>query len=95
LIRWSIPALKAYQAIYDHIAKDSQNAARKQCRLILNAIDRLDSFHHSGRVGIVSDTREVVVPKTPYIVYYRLRENTVMLLSIRHAARQRPRRFDR
>jgi len=91
VIRWTKRVLKQFEAIRDHIAKDSPKAARKQCSMILTAIDQLESFPISGRVGDVSPTRELVVPGTPYIVYYRLGDGVIFLKAIRHAARQKPR----
>jgi toxin ParE1/3/4 len=93
LIRWSNLAAAQFKAIHAYIAKDSIQAARRQGGLILKAIDQLDAFALSGRVGNTPERRELVVPGTPYIVYYRLREDAVLLTSIRHAARLKPRRF--
>ena len=92
MIRWTKRVLKQFEAIRDHIAKDSPKAARKQCGMILTAIDQLESFPISGP-GDVSPTRELVVPGTPYIVYYRLGDGVIFLKAIRHAARQKPRHF--
>jgi toxin ParE1/3/4 len=93
LIRWSKLVLNQFKTIHDHIAKDSPAAARKQGSLILSAIDQLETFPISGRAGDVSETRELVVAGTPYIVYYRLEDGIVFLKAIRHAARQKPDRF--
>jgi toxin ParE1/3/4 len=43
-----------------------------------------------GRPGRVPGTRELVVPKTPFIVPYRLVGNTVQILRIFHSARRWP-----
>jgi toxin ParE1/3/4 len=93
LIRWSKLVFRQFEAIRDHIAKDSPKAAQKQCSMILDAISQLDSFPVSGRIGDLSPIRELVVPGTPYIVYYRLGDGVIFLKAIRHAARQKPRRF--
>ena len=93
MIRWSKLASSQFKAIHDYIAADSLSAARKQGSLILQAIDRLDAFSLSGRIGTSADKRELVIPNTPYIVYYRLQDDVIFLRSIRHAAREKPTRF--
>ncbi len=93
MIRWSKLALSQFQAIHNHIATDSLQAARRQGSLILQAIERLDAFPLSGRIGASPDKRELVIPQTPYILYYRLRHDVIFLRSIRHAARETPARF--
>jgi len=47
----------------------------------------------SGGVGRIDGTREAVVPRTPYIVVYRVSEETIDILGIWHAARQWPESF--
>jgi toxin ParE1/3/4 len=46
-----------------------------------------------GRPGRVPGTRELVVPRTPFIVPYRLQRNTLQILRIFHGARRWPERF--
>jgi toxin ParE1/3/4 len=86
---------KQFKAIHDHIAKDSLKGALRQAKKILSAIDRLESFPISGRSGDVAEIRELVVPGTPYIVFYRFVGRDILLKSIRHAARQKPQRFSK
>ena len=42
----------------------------------------------SGRAGRVPGTKELVVPHTPYIVPYRVKDDTVQILRIYHASRK-------
>jgi plasmid stabilization system protein ParE len=43
-----------------------------------------------GRPGRVSGTRELVIPKTSFIVPYRLQRNVIQLLHVCHEARRWP-----
>jgi len=43
-----------------------------------------------GRPGRVPGTREMIIPKTPYIVPYRLQGNAIQILRIYHGARRWP-----
>ena len=58
-----------------------------------NAVEILKRFPASGRPGRVAGTRELVVSRTPYIVPYRVRDDTVELLLVLHAARKWPSQF--
>jgi toxin ParE1/3/4 len=86
-------ASSQFKAIHNYIAADSLSGARKQGSLILEAIDKLDAFPLSGRIGTSPHKRELVIPNTPYIIYYCLQDGAVILRSIRHAAREKPARF--
>lgn len=78
-------------AIFDYIARDNPDAARKVVAAIEGAIGRLSRFPQSGRMGAVAMTRELVVPRLPFIVVYRVTEDTVEIVAVFHAAQDRPR----
>ncbi len=48
---------------------------------------------HLGRPGRVKGTRELVVTRTPYIVAYRLKRQSIQILRVLHGARLWPERF--
>ena len=87
------------QAIHEFISKDSpQNAARLVSR-ILDAIAGLADFPHRNVVEHQSrKIRHPVrsLPVRPYVVYFRVIEEqrVVRVLTVRHVARRRPRRFE-
>jgi toxin ParE1/3/4 len=58
---------------------------------ILDALQLLELFPESGRPGRVEGTRELVVPRRPYIVVYQVdRElEAVRVQSVMHGARDR------
>jgi toxin ParE1/3/4 len=43
-----------------------------------------------GRPGRVPGTRELVIPKTPFIVPYRLQRKVIQILRVYHGARRWP-----
>ena len=45
-----------------------------------------------GRPGRVANTRELIVPKTRYIVPYRMRDETVEVLRVFHTSRRPPKK---
>lgn len=78
-------------AIFEYIARDNRNAARQVVAAIEYATDRLALFPQSGRVGAVETTRELVVPRLPFIVVYRIQGDMVEIIAVFHAAQDRPR----
>ncbi len=44
------------------------------CRGIYDAIQILRRHPHNGRLGAKEGTRELVIPKSPYLVIYRVIE---------------------
>jgi ParE toxin of type II toxin-antitoxin system, parDE len=57
---------------------------------IREQVETLSRFPHSGRLGRIEGTRELVISRTPYIVAYRIAGDTVRILRVLHGARQWP-----
>ena len=53
-------------------------------------IDGLRQFPERGQPGRVPGTRELVVPRSPFVVPYRVRGRRVEILGILHGARAWP-----
>jgi plasmid stabilization system protein ParE len=77
------------------IERDTLDAfGPKMARDFLARIDRaarnLAAFPLSGRVGRVEETRELVVPNTPFLIAYRIKEDEIHILAVLHGARRWP-----
>ena len=92
-VKWLEVALDSLIAEAEYISQDSPTAAHRTVVAILNAVEILKQFPASGRAGRVAGTRELVISGTPYIVPYRVRDDTVELLLVFHAARKWPSQF--
>jgi toxin ParE1/3/4 len=93
-INWSPEALEDLVALREYIERDDPRAARRVCQHILQNVEHLLSRHpEMGRPGRVSGTRELMIPGTPFIVPYRLRDRTIQILRVFHSARRWPDRF--
>ena len=57
---------------------------------IVLAARRLLDFPESGRPGRLAGTRELVIPRTPYIAAYAVTADTVRVLRILHSAQMWP-----
>jgi addiction module RelE/StbE family toxin len=92
-VRWTIPAVNQLRSIFDYIAADNQAAAARTVQRIRQSVLRTARMPYAGRIGRVSGTREAVIAGTPYLVAYRILENTIHVLAIFHGARQWPESF--
>lgn len=88
-IEWK-PAAKAdLLDLIQFIAGDSVSAAVDVHDVITAAVDSLARHPHRGRPGRVAGTRELVIPRIPYLVVYRP-DDPVVILRVLHGARRWP-----
>ena len=92
-VRWLRKALANLNAEADYIARDSPAAAGRIEEKITQSIDGLRQRPAMGRPGRVPGTRELVIPGTPYIVPYRVRNEVVEILRVFHTSRKWPDKF--
>jgi toxin ParE1/3/4 len=94
IVFWSPQAVEDLAALRAYIAEDDPAAARRVALRIIHSIeDLLSDNAEMGRPGRVPGTRELVVPRTPYVVPYRVRNNRIQVLRVYHGARKWPERF--
>ena len=90
-ILWSPEAIEDLTSLRGYIAQEDPAAARAVVLHITHNIEQLlPDNPQMGRPGRVPGTRELVIPKTPFIVPYRLQRNVVQILRVYHAARRWP-----
>ncbi|MGC2778558.1 MAG: type II toxin-antitoxin system RelE/ParE family toxin [Bradyrhizobium sp.] len=88
---WSPEAIADLVALRAYIAQDDPAAAQRVALHIIRNVETLLSGHpEMGRLGRVPGTRELVIPRTPYIVPYRLVDDTLQILRVFHRARRWP-----
>jgi len=92
-VRWTRKALANLDQEAEYIAQDNPEAAVRIVEQIRSSVQTLLDFPALGRPGRVSGTRELVITETPYIVPYRIREQTVEILRVLHSSRKWPLRF--
>jgi toxin ParE1/3/4 len=91
---WSPESIADLVALRAYIAQDDPAAAQRIALHIIRNVETLLSNSPAiGRPGRVPGTRELVIPKTPYIVPYRLVGNAIQILRVFHSARQWPETF--
>jgi toxin ParE1/3/4 len=73
-----------------YIAQDNPSAAAGVVARIVGAVTLLKEQPGIGRAGRVPGTKELIVPDTPYIVPYRVKDDTVQILRVYHSSRKWP-----
>jgi len=87
---WAPFALADRDEIFTFIEAHSPRAAAFIDKRIASAARRLLRFPQSGRPGRVPGTRELVVPRSPYIAVYIVAADRVRILRVLHGARLWP-----
>jgi plasmid stabilization system protein ParE len=92
-VEWLRKALRNLDEEAAYIAADDASAARLVVVRVLDAVSQLVEQPGLGRPGRVPGTRELVVPRTRYVVPYRVRGDAVQILRVFHTSRRPPQRW--
>jgi toxin ParE1/3/4 len=87
-LAWRRRAINDLINLKEFIARDKPGAAQSVAAAIGAAAESLADHPHLGRAGRVPETRELPVPRTPYIIAYTVSEACVTILAVVHGARQ-------
>lgn len=87
---WSRRAIRHLIHLREHIEQDSEQNAAVVASRILEAVELLEKHPEIGRPGRVFGTRELVVPDTPYIIPYRVRQDRLDLIAVFHGRQKWP-----
>lgn len=86
-VKWSRKALIDLDGAQTYIARENPFAAQAVAERILVAVHRLAEEPYVGPVGIVPATRHWVVPRTPYLLVYRVSDASIEVLRVWHSRR--------
>ena len=92
-ILWSAASVRHLHEAVEYIQGESTGGANQVRRRILETVRRIGQMPFSGREGRIEGTREAVVPRTQYIVVYRVSAQSVDVIGVWHGARQWPAAF--
>ncbi len=88
---WSPESIHDLLALRAHIAEHDPAAAKRVALRILYCVESLLSENPKlGAPGRVPGTRELVIPKTPYIVPYRVHGSKIEIARVYHSSRRWP-----
>jgi len=89
-LEWSLFAIEDRNNIFDYVEQDNPYAAVIIDKRIDEQTRALLQFPECGRPGRVEGTRELVIPRTSYIVAYRVVGDAVRILRVLHGAQLWP-----
>ena len=88
-LRWTQAAADDLEAIAAYLTKHFPSFRQTTIQEIYDTIVTLRSLPHRGRIGREEGTRELVIARLPYIVVYRIKNDSIEILHIYHGAQQR------
>jgi toxin ParE1/3/4 len=98
VIRWTTPAQNDFLGILEWVGTRNPQAAARVGRQIISTVELLGEQPYLGKPGRSADTREIGVPRFPYLVVYDVLEPSVasdpaqvVVLRILHGAMLWPR----
>lgn len=90
---WREIAILSLERVRAYIAQDNPAAADRVYDRILSSVRNLADMPHMGRPGRVEQTRELVVPDTPYIIAYTVIDEQIVVIAVQHGSRKWPEHF--
>lgn len=88
--RWTKQALTDLKNIHNYIAQDNPTAAKSMVSKIQDITNHLKKHSQIGTDGRVKGTRELFIPKSPYFLVYRVKNNYVDIIALIHSSRKWP-----
>lgn len=92
-VRWLRRALENLNEEATYIAKDNPRMASEFVHHLHASAAMLADQPNMGRPGRIAGTRELVVPRFPYILPYRVRGGAIEILRVFHTTRKWPQRM--
>jgi toxin ParE1/3/4 len=90
-VRWTQPAVADLTGIFEYLSEhQSSDLAERVIRTLFEAAESLGAMPKKGRPGREPDTRELVIQRYPYIVFYTLKEDALEILRVLHTSRKFP-----
>jgi toxin ParE1/3/4 len=88
-IRWTPAAAADLQSISEYLGEHHSRYRDPTMRKLYETIRGLKEWPGRGRPGRAEGTRKILFPPTPYVAVYRMRERTIEVMRIYHAAQGR------
>jgi len=87
-VRFTPEAFSDRERILEYLKERSESGSRNVAASIREAVVRLGNQPHSGYGTDNPDVRVLFVVRYPYKIFYRVRDDVVEILHIRHTSRR-------
>jgi len=88
-IRWTPPAAADLQSISDYLKEHHPQYHEPTMRKIYERIRRSMDTPYLGRPGRIEGTRAVLFSPRPYVVVYRIHEQSIEIWRVFHTSQNR------
>ena len=85
---YSPRALRDLQAIAGYLGEQSPGGAKKVLAAIKSTVGALEAFPSIGCLASDAGHRRIPVGRNPYLVFYRIADDEILILHIHHTSRQ-------
>lgn len=89
-VKWLKWALRNLEQARNYVFQDNPTAAQELIIKIQNAANQLQKYPFMGKNGRVECTKELIISNSPYILIYRVKEESVEVLRILHTSKRYP-----
>lgn len=90
-VEWSASAVSDLEHIAAYIEQDrNRETGNRIVRVIYDAVQSLRRMPYRGRYGRIESTRELIIPRLPYLAIYQVLTDRVVVLNIVHGAQKWP-----
>ncbi|MFM6072819.1 MAG: type II toxin-antitoxin system RelE/ParE family toxin [Dolichospermum sp.] len=89
-VKWLRQALRNLEQVRNYIIQDNPTAAQELIIKIQNAANQLEKYPFMGKSGRVEGTKELIISNSPYMIIYRVKEESVEVLRILHTSKCYP-----
>jgi addiction module RelE/StbE family toxin len=89
IVRWTRQAIHDRASIFDYLVAKNPSAALAIDNTFEQAAIQLGQFPHSGKLGLVMGTRELL-PHPSYRLVYEVSDGQLAILAVVHTSRQWP-----
>jgi toxin ParE1/3/4 len=86
-LRYTLPALADLNSILDYISESSPRGAKRVQQRIQRVIGLLMTHPRMGAPTDYPTIRRLSTPPYPYLVFYEIVEEEIVIHAVRHAAR--------
>lgn len=87
---WTRLALQDLDNAYEFIAHHSPKAAKGIIKKVEEGISNLKEYPNLGKKGRLKGIRELVIPNSPFILPYRIKETHIEVIAFLHGKRKWP-----
>ncbi|MEI6805686.1 MAG: type II toxin-antitoxin system RelE/ParE family toxin [Myxococcaceae bacterium] len=87
-IVWAKPARDDMVALREFIRIENPSAAARVAERIMAIVELISKNPGIGRAGRVSQTREMFVTQTPFLIAYSVFEQRLVILRVLHGVRK-------